>query len=151
MRDRAPESAEMIDSMEDEHRRLHSAQARADAIVAEWSETGVGNRSEECAALASELVELLAAHSNREETELLPMVPGVITVEEWAQLPEHAQRNARPEDLPFVLGMIMEVMPVEARGFMLASLPEPVQQAWDAYGSAAFAAHDAEVRRLAGE
>ncbi len=136
LRQRRPESVELVDALEAEHGKLHDLLDRADAIIGTWGEDADG--IDECVQLVAELADSLRAHSAREESELLPLIPGTVTPEEWAQLPAHAQRAFSPPEMMIAMGMIMEELPPPAREGMLSALPEPARQAWIAFGEAQY-------------
>lgn len=156
LRERRPETSELVDDLEADHERFHVLLAQGDEIVASWDVTAdqtadqVAERVAECEQIAADLAEGLRAHAAREESELLPLIPGAVTAEEWAQLPQHAQRAFAPEEMFTVLGMIMEELPPPAQAVMLAGMPEPAQQAWTAFGKEQYRAYADRINAIAG-
>lgn len=149
LRERLPESIELVDALEADHVRLHALLDRGNEIVASWSDSEDVGDVDEVIGLTRTLAAILREHSAREESELLPLLPGVITVEEWDELPEHAQRSIAPDQMLLMLGMVLEDMPVPAQAGMLAPLPDPVRQAWESVGRDRYVAYAARVREIA--
>lgn len=149
LRERLPESIELVDALEAEHVQLHALLDRGNEIVASWSDSEDVGDVEEVVDLTRDLAAILREHSAREESELLPLLSGVITIDEWDELPEHAQRSIAPDQMLLMLGMVLEDIPVPARAGMLATLPEPVRQAWESFGQDQYGAYVASVREIA--
>ena len=152
LRERRPEARELVDALAADHERFHVLLARGDEIVAGWD--GASDQSAEhvaeCEQIATDLAEGLRVHAAREESELLPLIPGALTAEEWAQLPQHAQRAFAPEEMFTVLGMIMEELPPPAKAGMLAGMPEPARQAWTAFGGTQYRTYADRINAIAG-
>lgn len=151
LRERRPAARELVDELEADHERFHALQEQGDEIIASWDEASdqTAERVAECAQIAAELAEGLRAHAAREESELLPLIPGAVTAEEWALLPQHAQRAFAPDEMFLVLGMIMEELPPPAQAGMLAGMPEPAQQAWTAFGKEQYRAYADRINAIA--
>lgn len=149
LRQRRPESLELVDILEAEHGTLHELLGRANEIIGSWGEEA--DRVDECVQLVTELAATLQTHSAREESELLPLIPGAVTVEEWAQLPAHAQRAFSPPEMLIAMGMIMEELPPPAKDGMLSALPEPARNAWVAFGEAQYRDYSDRIRALAND
>lgn len=152
LRERRPESRELVDELEADHERFHALMAQGDEIIASWDVAAdqAAERAAECEQIAADLAEGLRVHSAREESELLPLIPGAVTAAEWAQLPQHAQRAFEPAEMFTVLGMIMEELPPLARAGMMAGMPEPAQQAWAAFGEGQYRAYADRINSIVG-
>lgn len=147
LRQRRPEARELVDTLEAEHERLHDLVGRADEIIGSWDTEA--EETEECARITAELAETLRSHSACEESELLPLIPGAVTVDEWAQLPAHAQQAFSPPEMMTVMGMILEELPPPAKDGMLSALPEPARNAWVAFGEAQYRDYSNRIASIA--
>ena len=123
VRARAPEH-EAIFVMDAEHESLNEHVARIGALSGAWrADPSAQNR----AALHTELIVFekdLLKHLGHEEREVLPILQGVLTQEEFAALGLYVREHIDPADRDLILGLIVEDTTSTFSGPMLAAMPE---------------------------
>ena len=77
---------------------------------------------------------------------MLPLVPGVVSLPEWAALPGHALSHYRGARMWLPLGLVIEAMPEEMSAAMGKQLPAPVANMWFGGGAGRAAAEMAAIR-----
>lgn len=146
LRERAPETAELVARMEREHADLGAALATADADVPRWQSDPSAAAREEAAAAIEGVQRVLEAHLAEEEAEVLPLAERVLTVAEWDAIGEHARAHVTPDTAFVVFGMLLEEAPAPVAEAMLGTMPPPVREAFHAVGEQQYADYIAAVR-----
>jgi hypothetical protein len=137
LRERCPDHAALVDSMESQHHEVVQLLKDAGVSRTAWA---AGDASVQ-GVLADQLQALHDAtvtHLDQEEAALLPLCGDYLTLEEWGALPGHALSQYRGDKVWLVLGLIMEQRTPDEQAQMLAQMPPPVSQMWQAMGSDAF-------------
>lgn len=146
--ERLPDQLDLIESMEAQHERIHDLLTRANAQFAAWGPDAAPTH-EESEALVNDLNDLNAAldeHLAAEESQILPLVPGVITPPEWAELAANAQAALPGDKLFVVFGLILQDLSPDDQAAMLSVLPPPVIDLWNSAGKSQYEKY---VARLA--
>jgi iron-sulfur cluster repair protein YtfE (RIC family) len=127
LRERAPQTVDLVDEMEAQHERMVELLQRAQAQTQEWmSNTNVQTRS----ALHTTLIALereVLAHLAHEETDVLPVAVEVVSYEEFSSMGRHAQASMTPEQMAIGLGMIVDDTTEDNAAAILDSLPPDVR------------------------
>lgn len=137
LRERCPESAALVDTMESQHHEVVHLLKDAGVSRTAWA---AGDDAVQ-ATLADQLQALhdaTATHLDQEEAGLLPLCADFLTPEEWGALAGHALSQYRGDKMWLVLGLIMEQRSADEQAHMLAMMPPPVAQMWRETGSDAF-------------
>ena len=146
---RLPEQHDIITTMQTEHHTLHQLLEDVNAQVRQLDEARDGGTGDldllagDCDEMFAVMLTELRKHLDDEEERLLPLVPGVLTQEEWAALPAEAAEILGERNSMLVLGYILKWMPEDERAIMLGKVPPPVAAGWAETGSAMFADYDA--------
>ena len=125
VRERDPAAAELLDTMDAEHRTVASAIADVEAAAASLLASGT-NPGEPLVAAVADLSRVLLPHLEREENDTMPVVSAVVTDSEWRELEERYNLKgksftelgfeghwlideASPEDRQRVVGLVPAV------------------------------------------
>lgn len=137
----APDRADLLREMESQHEQLQplidSARAETDAWM---TDPTAPNR----AALHTTLIrleKLLLPHLGQEEAEILPLVQETFTQEEFNAIGEYSRQDVPPEQMPIVLGMILDDTTADVRDLLWTALPQEARDGFDAFGRPAYAAY----------
>lgn len=143
---RAPEHADTISRIGNQHAAVLAALGDAEVAVAAWgSDPSVPKRDDAVTALDA-LEEGLIPHLDQEEREILPIAAEHINVAEWGEMPEHGMKSYRGDKLWLILGLVQEQMSPEQQANMEAHMPPPVLAFWRGPGQAQFTAFITELR-----
>ncbi|MBT0768599.1 hemerythrin domain-containing protein [Kineosporia sp. J2-2] len=138
MLERVGPDAATVHRMESQHAHLAGLLARLEELNTRWrAEAGAGVR-DELADVLAQASAVLDEHLSDEENDLLPLVPGNITVREWDAVMERARQDSGKalgmrRSLVMFGGMLEEAPEAERRR-MLAEVPAPVRLVWRVYG-----------------
>jgi hemerythrin-like domain-containing protein len=138
LRERAPESLELVDSMEAQHHQIHADVDSAVEAVSAWSAAPHQDTADALVAALEGVNASLIPHLDREEREILPIAARTMTQEEWGALPQHGSMNFRGEKLWLILGLIREQMTPEQLAGMDAAMPPPAVEFWQTAGQGMF-------------
>ena len=143
---RAPEHAETISRIGNQHAGVLTVLGAAEVAVATWgTDPSVANRDNAVSALAT-LEEGLTPHLDQEETEILPIAAEHINVAEWGEMPEHGIKSYRGDKLWLILGLVQEQMTPAQQANMEAHMPPPLLDFWKGPGQGQFDAFVTELR-----
>ena len=144
--ERLPEHRELFLRMDAQHAAVTAGTEEAQRDVARFRASATEADGRALARSCTSLLEVLAEHLGQEEEQVLPLVPGVISVPEWAALPGHALSQYRGARMWLPLGLVIEAMPEEMSAALGKQLPPPVANMWFGGGADAFTAEMAAVR-----
>lgn len=145
--DRADLNRDIVERMDDQHKRLAVLLAQMEQLLARWRQSAdVGIGAELAGAIGAVSVGL-DEHLLDEETHMLPIVEQHITVQEWAQLGEAAIANMTKSQLLLFAGYILEEASPAERTNMLAKLPPPARIVFRLVGERRTRARTASLRR----
>jgi hypothetical protein len=145
--ERAPEHADTISRIGNQHLGVLAAIDAAERAIATWrAEPSAANRDATVAALAGLDAEL-TPHLDEEEREILPIAAQHINVAEWGQLPEHGMKNFAGDKMWLIMGLIREQMTEDQKANMDAHMPPPMLEFWRNEGEGLFTDYVAALRR----
>ncbi|GAB4584736.1 hemerythrin domain-containing protein [Nocardia sp. IFM 10818] len=130
---RAPEEAERVKLMVDQHERVDELVQQLTALLPQLAADPLAYR-EDTAAKLEELGAELETHMAAEEAELLPIVARHVTAAEWAQLGQHGLARVDKSRRLLTLSNILDLATPEERKLFLAELPAPVKVLWRLVG-----------------
>ena len=145
LRERSPESEELVDDMEIQHALIHAASEMARTQAQEWMDSP-GNQ--ERAALHTTLIALereMLKHLAMEAQEVLPLVGRYFTAEEYAKVGEHSRAHIPQERMPIVLGLILDNTSKERGDAIVNSMPPEAIAAFEQFGRPAYAEYKAHI------
>jgi hemerythrin-like domain-containing protein len=148
LRERCPDDAALLDSLEEEHKEALKLLAAARGPLAEWPRADGPTAAVAQTAVAESLEALraqLVEHLDEEETRALPLCAEHILAEEWGQLPGDALAGYQGDKVWLILGLIRQRMTQEQRDAMLEHMPPPPRDMWINFGENAFNEHSAQV------
>jgi hypothetical protein len=148
LRERCPDDAALLDSLEEEHKEALKLLAAARGPLAEWPRADGDTAAAAQTAVAESLEALraqLVEHLDEEETRALPLCAEHILAEEWGQLPGHALAGYQGDKVWLILGLIRQRMTQEQRDAMLEHMPPPPRDMWINFGENAFNELSAQV------
>ncbi|MFE2282992.1 hemerythrin domain-containing protein [Streptomyces sp. NPDC059443] len=144
--ERLPGQGDLWRRMEDQHEGLAERLARAAALLDRWSAVVNERDGAELVAVLEEVSRSVDAHFDEEEREVLPLVAGVVSPEEWAMVGE-AARTAVPKSKLFtVLGMILKDADAQEREMIIGEMPLPPRVIWRAVGERNFRRRELRLR-----
>ncbi len=164
LRERLPDRIDLIDHMEEEHQVVHQLledlneqihaldelrHGNGDASNGDASNADLHNALAACDATFADFNAATIRHLEDEEQQLLPAIPGALTPQEWARLPQQATEILGEEASVKVLGYVLKWMPEADRPSMLATLPPEVIANWEATAADEFASYDASLEAIA--
>lgn len=144
--ERAPEQADLIKKINDQHHAVEAGLHMAQARTAAWVASPNPDKGAEMAGSIARLNAELAPHLEQEEIDILPIADKHISAEEWGQLPGHALGNFKGDKVWLAIGLIYEAMTDAQKANMLAHMPPPVLEFWQNVGKGQFETFIAEVR-----
>lgn len=150
LRERCPDSAALLDSLESEHKETLILLEDARRSLAGWPGADGDTAAEAQAAVAvAESLEALRVqlveHLDQEEARALPLCLENIRADEWGQLPGHALAGYQGDKVWLILGLIRQRMTQEQRDAMLEHMPPPPRDMWINFGENAFNELSAQV------
>lgn len=145
LRERSPETDELVDDMEIQHALIHAASQMAREQAEAWmASPGIQERS----ALHTTLIALereMLKHLATEEQEVLPLVGKYFTAEEYAKVGEHSRAHVPQERMPIVLGLILDNTSKERGEAIMGSMPPEAIAAFEQFGRPAYAEYKARI------
>jgi hemerythrin-like domain-containing protein len=131
---RAPDEAEMIQRVADQHQEVAGAIEGTEQALAAWRATPGATEREALAGSLRHLNVVLQAHLDDEERLVVPLAARTLTQEEWNAVGEHS-RGSIPKDKLFIaFGMLLEPLSDVDRAYMLSEVPMPVKLLWRTLG-----------------
>ncbi len=143
--ERAPEHRGRLDEALAQHKQALAALKSSRDVLTAWEDKG-DSEAESLERSLRALDEVLSAHLDMEEAEIVPLAADHVTVEEWGMLPAHAFADFKGDKIWLILGLIRENFTDEQRAIMLAHMPPPAVQMWETMGETSFNRMMAEVR-----
>ncbi len=144
--ERAPQHRDRFDLALSQHHDALAALKTSNGALAAWQDKGDPEAANLEVSLGA-LDEILSAHLDMEESEIMPLAADHVTVEEWGMLPAHGFANFKGDKVWLILGLIRENFSDEQRAIMLAHMPPPAVQMWETMGEASFNQMIGEVRQ----
>jgi Hemerythrin HHE cation binding domain len=136
--ERMPEQATRIQEIADQHTGVHEALGSTESALQFWiAAPDDASRAQFLTALA-QLDDLMTAHMDTEETELLPICAGHLTAEEWGELPGHGMASFKGDKPWLIFGLIRDNMSPAQRDQMDAHLPPVATEMWTSFGEEAY-------------
>jgi hypothetical protein len=146
--ERMPGSRDLVDQAKEAHHQALAALNTSKDALSEWTNNGDADAGDLERSLAT-LNEVLCAHLDMEEAEIMPLAGDHLTIEEWGMLPAHGFANFKGDKIWLILGLIRENFTDHQRAEMLAHMPPPAVQMWETMGESSFNQMIGEVRRSA--
>ncbi|MGH7758596.1 MAG: hemerythrin domain-containing protein [Candidatus Dormibacteria bacterium] len=143
---RCPQAAELLARMEAQHHAVDRLRHEVESSLGRWTASAESQEGERLAAGLRKLDFELETHLGEEEQEILPLASENVSPEEWGALPGHAMANFNGDKPWLVLGLVMEQMNDEQRVHLIAALPPPALEMWQARGETEFTAYIADLR-----
>ena len=144
--ERAPEQAEMVQQVADQHEDVAAAVERVRIAVAIWRASPNEAERDALAASLTELNGVLQVHLDAEEQQVVPLASRTLTQEEWNAIGAHS-RGAIPKDKLFIaFGMLLEPLSGADRAYMLSEVPPPVKVIWKTMGQRSWRKYASELR-----
>ena len=112
--------------------------------VAKWRSDPNADAAEVRTALSA-VQRKLIPHLDDEERAVLPIAAGVVTPDEWGQMPGHALRQFEGDDLWLVLGLVFDHMTDDQRAVTQAHMPPHLMSGWREHGEPYYAAARARL------
>jgi Hemerythrin HHE cation binding domain len=144
--ERAPESKNLVEQAKGQHAQVVGLMATARDNLGSWVAAGDSGASGVVRSL-KDLNDVLSAHLDQEEAEILPLAGEHLTIEEWGALPGHAMANFQGDKIWLIMGLIRENFTQAQRDTMLEHMPPPARQMWETMGEASFNDLIAQVRQ----
>jgi hemerythrin-like domain-containing protein len=143
---RAPDEAEMVREVADQHAAVDSSIGQIRALLAAWRESPNSSAQGALADSLESLTEVLSAHLDDEERLVVPLAAVTMTQDEWNAIGEHARASIPQEQIFLVFGMLLEPLSEDDRAFMLAPLPPPVRELWTTMGEPGWRQYASQLR-----
>lgn len=97
VRERNPAAAELLDSLEADHRRIDPAAKQLRAAGRRYADTTVGAAQGEIVDALDKLAEVLFPHLDREVADAMPVVSATITNQDWRRIEQ--RYSIKPKSL----------------------------------------------------
>lgn len=146
LRERAPESAQLIDEMESQHHEIAEQVDQVNAQLAPWEASADPALADQLAATIDELRKPLVEHLDGEEARALPVISEYITPKEWDAIGERSRATTPRNQLPILFGAILEDATPDERKFMLKPIPPPIRLLLTTFGARTYRRYVREVR-----
>lgn len=145
LRERVP--AEAVDDMAAQHEGIDHAAAEVRRLLPEWAADPSQDRATALRAALRHYRDLVTAHLDEEERDVVPLIARHVTAEEWAAIGEEGFRKIPASKRFTAVGQLLQVAtPREAEHFT-AKLPLPARVGWRLVGRRQF---DRTMGTLAG-
>jgi hemerythrin-like domain-containing protein len=114
-----------------DHHRLDDVLSRLRAALGSLVEGGDWASTQlRAATLAAELRDLLRAHLDFEDTEIVPLITQHLTVAEWEQVELRARKLTPMRQMLFTLPWAASTLDPRERDEIMSSAPKPLQLLW---------------------
>lgn len=134
MRRKAPETVAILDEMVAEHARIDPLLARVHAGFGRLVDGEAGAR-EQLAADLRELLHVLGAHLEHEETAVVPLLERHITQGELKEFENSQRRSMKLREVGNFIPWLLDGLPDPERRHLLGELPPPLrllsQRRWE--------------------
>ncbi len=144
--ERAPDEAEMVREVADQHAAVDSSIGQIRELLAAWRESPDAAAQGALADSFENLTEVVSAHLDDEERLVVPLVAVTLKQDEWNALGEHARASIPQEQIFLVFGMLLEPVDDDERAFVLAPLPPPVRELWKMMGEPGWRQYAVQLR-----
>lgn len=132
--ERTPGHAELWKRMQGQHADLSGHLGRAGALLGPWAAAGASAHAQELTAVFEQVSRAVEEHFDQEEREALPLVPAVVSQEEWDEIGDAAGAAVPTGKRLTVLGMILKEADPGEQILIMAHLPLPPRVIWRAVG-----------------
>lgn len=149
LRERATDHLDLLDAMQDQHRGIDPALAKAAALGEAWAQTADPAAREAFAQAIEETAVPLLAHLNQEESDILPLALQYISEDEWGLLAAHTLASTPKPDLITGLGGVLEDATDEERAMLLRHVPAAAKLLYSLTGKQAYIKEATAVRGVA--
>lgn len=129
--DRAGASAER---MEDQHRQIGDAVREVRLRLEPWAAAPTAQASAGLGTSLGGLLDVLEPHLDEEERDVVPLIAGCVTEEEWENFGRTAFEKFRPAQRFIAMGQLLEHAGLEEAAAMFAKVPGPVRVLWRTIG-----------------
>ncbi len=147
LHDRAPMHDADITRMEDEHHAIAASVDATREAGAEWATTGDSVAAERFREAASKLTELVDAHLDDEERDVVPLIEEYLTPAEWAKAIARGAAILRthPRLGLTIAGFVLEGIPADDQRRFLAGVPAPARVLWRLAGTRIYEGYRAKL------
>jgi hemerythrin-like domain-containing protein len=143
---RAPdELAPVVDSMERQHRELHSLLNSVEESAVRYRMARGSVERDALARTAEGVLGPLHEHLAAEEREILPLIDRYLTNAEWAAVGEHGLPHLTPTQVPLVFGMMLREATEDQRALLAKNVPHDVFAQMAQVAPPALAAYEREL------
>ncbi|MGC0418041.1 hemerythrin domain-containing protein [Embleya sp. AB8] len=139
--------AEQVLRMQLQHAELHASLDRVARLMDRWSADPAEATRDDLARTLDEHHRMLCDHLDEEERQVMPLVIGHLTADEWRVVGERGLAETPRNRRLLALGAILEDASPDERAEFLGRLPAPARLVWRVVGRRRYAR---EVRRIRG-
>lgn len=146
---RLPLAAALIETMERQHAVVADQVAAITSDLAQWSRAAAPEHRQALTTHLNDLHTTLDEHLRLEESDILPLVEGHLTVAEWNAPFEYAQHHTpvTPREGLLLVGMVLEDALADERTRFLDHLPGIARVAWRLAGARQYRRYVHSIRR----
>ena len=149
LRERCPQSAPLVDVMEDQHHAVRARLLQVSKALQPWRDSASARAGGALASAIDQLIAVITEHLALEEERVVPLIVKHIIDAEYAVLAQEHAAHVPPGKLPAVLGMIMYHGDPAASDMILAQMPVEVQPAIKELAVRAYAAYATDLHGTA--
>jgi hypothetical protein len=144
---RVPMHDDDISRMEDEHRAIEAGADTATVTGALWAKTGALAAAERLCTAVAELIELVEAHLDDEERDIVPLIEECITASEWKKATARGASFLRthPRMGLVIAGFMLEGVSAEDKHRFLAGVPSAARLMWQLLGTRTYQGYRARL------
>lgn len=122
--------AALLERMELQHRDVAAAVDEVETRLAAWTKDEPGSL-ETLADAYDRLLPVLVRHLDDEEREVVPLIAGALTAEQYGRKATSGNDRYEPRLLMMCFGAMIEQCSAEDAEFMLSHLRDEVRRSWD--------------------
>ena len=145
MRERAPEAAELISTLEAQHHSMDPLLERAHELADGWTVSADAASGASLAAVLDELHVVVAEHLALEESQFVPVAARYLSHDEWMAVGAHSRASLSQEDLALALGTILSDTTPELGDLIIGSMPPEAQAGWSQFGRPMYEGYRAQL------
>jgi hemerythrin-like domain-containing protein len=138
--------AELIDRMEAQHAQVAAAVHDVRRELPAWAGSADAATGERMAARLEQMIDVLGAHLDEEEQQILPLVAVHFSQAEWDELGKHGFGAIPGKRRLVILGHILEEADDAERVSFLRKVPPPARLAFKLIGRRQHARETADIR-----
>ncbi len=146
VRERVDLADASVDRMEHQHREIDAAVHEVRARLDPWAAEPTAEASAGLATSLGRLLDVLVPHLDEEERDVVPLIAGCVTEEEWEEFGHKAFEKFQPAQWLIAMGQLLEVATPDEAAAMFATLPLPVRVLWHTIGKRQYARRMNAVR-----